>query len=202
MTVEAPIAFLPSLGFVTPKLFSKVLTNERLRIEISRIPGILGLEGYGIAAGCHADLVLLHARDAVEAIRLRAARLAVIRRGASSHALRRPRRRCSCPGGRPRWICACRDADPALRYRPAPYPSRGSAGARAGTERAGEKRGGDRHERNYPTSLLDHEHGGHCCQRGGRAPAIGAGAGRAAQVRAREGGYLARAALEALRAGR
>jgi cytosine/creatinine deaminase len=42
---------------------------------------ILGLDGYGIAPGCHADLVLLQARDAVEAIRLRAARLAVIRRG-------------------------------------------------------------------------------------------------------------------------
>jgi cytosine/creatinine deaminase len=42
---------------------------------------ILGLEGYGIASGCNADLVLLQARDPVEAIRLRAARLAVIRRG-------------------------------------------------------------------------------------------------------------------------
>ena len=40
-----------------------------------------GLEGYGIAPGCHADLVLLQARDPVEAIRLRATRLAVIRRG-------------------------------------------------------------------------------------------------------------------------
>ena len=42
---------------------------------------ILGLDGYGIEAGCHADLVLLQARDPVEAIRLRATRLAVIRRG-------------------------------------------------------------------------------------------------------------------------
>ena len=42
---------------------------------------LLGLEGYGIAPGCHADFVLLHARDPVEAIRLRAARLAVWRRG-------------------------------------------------------------------------------------------------------------------------
>ena len=43
--------------------------------------GILGLDGYGIAPGCRADLVLLDARDPVEAIRLRAARLAVIRAG-------------------------------------------------------------------------------------------------------------------------
>ncbi|MBI5926851.1 MAG: amidohydrolase family protein [Aquabacterium sp.] len=42
---------------------------------------ILGLDGYGLEPGCHADLVLLQARDPVEAIRLRANRLAVIRRG-------------------------------------------------------------------------------------------------------------------------
>jgi cytosine/creatinine deaminase len=49
---------------------------------VTRTPAsILGLDGYGIAPGCHADLVLLDARDPVEAIRLRAARLAVIRRG-------------------------------------------------------------------------------------------------------------------------
>ena len=42
---------------------------------------LLGLDGYGIAPGCHADLLLLHARDPVEAIRLRARRLKVWRRG-------------------------------------------------------------------------------------------------------------------------
>ena len=42
---------------------------------------ILQLEGYGIEPGCHADFVLLQARDPVEAIRLRATRLAVYRRG-------------------------------------------------------------------------------------------------------------------------
>lgn len=42
---------------------------------------ILGLDGYGIAPGCHADLVLLDAGSTVEAIRLRAARRVVIRRG-------------------------------------------------------------------------------------------------------------------------
>jgi cytosine deaminase len=42
---------------------------------------ILGLEGYGVAPGCKADLVLLQARDPVEAIRLRATRLTVIRAG-------------------------------------------------------------------------------------------------------------------------
>jgi cytosine deaminase len=42
----------------------------------------MGLEGYGIAPGCHADFVLLQARSPVEAIRIRATRLAVVRRGA------------------------------------------------------------------------------------------------------------------------
>jgi len=42
---------------------------------------ILGLPGYGIEVGAHADFVLLQARDPVEAIRLRAARLVVVRRG-------------------------------------------------------------------------------------------------------------------------
>ena len=42
----------------------------------------LGLDDYGIDVGKHADFVLLQARSPVEAIRLRAARLAVVRRGA------------------------------------------------------------------------------------------------------------------------
>jgi len=42
---------------------------------------ILHLDGYGIEPGCRADCVLLQARDPVDAIRLRAARLAVIRAG-------------------------------------------------------------------------------------------------------------------------
>ena len=42
---------------------------------------ILGLEGYGLDVGCRADLVLLQAGDPVEAIRLRAARLLVMRGG-------------------------------------------------------------------------------------------------------------------------
>jgi len=41
----------------------------------------LHLDGYGLAPGCWADMVLLQAESAVDAIRLRPARLAVIRRG-------------------------------------------------------------------------------------------------------------------------
>jgi cytosine deaminase len=42
---------------------------------------ILGLQGYGVAPGCYADLVLLDAGSPAEAIRLRAARRLVLRRG-------------------------------------------------------------------------------------------------------------------------
>ena len=42
---------------------------------------VLGLDDYGLAVGARADFVLLQARDPVEAIRLRASRLIVVRRG-------------------------------------------------------------------------------------------------------------------------
>jgi len=42
---------------------------------------IMGLEGYGLEKGCKANMVLLQAKDPIEAIRLRATRLAVIRAG-------------------------------------------------------------------------------------------------------------------------
>ena len=42
---------------------------------------ILGLDGYGLTPGCHADLVILDAADPIDAIRLRAVRRYVIRRG-------------------------------------------------------------------------------------------------------------------------
>ena len=42
---------------------------------------ILGLDGYGLEPGCRADFVLLQARSTIEAIRLRAPRLLVVRGG-------------------------------------------------------------------------------------------------------------------------
>ena len=49
---------------------------------ITEVPAaILGLEGYGLEKGCNADLVILQAKDPVEALRLKANRLFVIRRG-------------------------------------------------------------------------------------------------------------------------
>jgi cytosine deaminase len=42
---------------------------------------IMHLDGYGLEVGCNADMVVLQAHDPIEAIRLRARRLFVIRRG-------------------------------------------------------------------------------------------------------------------------
>ncbi len=42
---------------------------------------VLGLEKYGLEPGCHADMVILQAGDLQEALRLKPARLFVIRRG-------------------------------------------------------------------------------------------------------------------------
>ncbi|MDB2600964.1 amidohydrolase family protein, partial [Amylibacter sp.] len=42
---------------------------------------IMGLEGYGLKRGCKADMVILQANDKIDAIRLRANRLFVIRAG-------------------------------------------------------------------------------------------------------------------------
>ena len=42
---------------------------------------VLGLEGYGLEPGCHADMVILQAANPHEALRLKPARLFVIRRG-------------------------------------------------------------------------------------------------------------------------
>ena len=41
----------------------------------------MGLEGYGLKVGAFADMVLLQAADPIEAVRMRATRLAVVRRG-------------------------------------------------------------------------------------------------------------------------
>ena len=55
---------------------------HRCFLAVTETPArILGLEGYGLEPGCHADLVLLDAGSTVEAIRLRAARRVVVRRG-------------------------------------------------------------------------------------------------------------------------
>jgi len=42
---------------------------------------VMGLEDYGLKVGAYADMVVLQAADPIEAVRMRAPRLTVIRRG-------------------------------------------------------------------------------------------------------------------------
>jgi len=69
------------MGLHVAQMTSQDAMRACFRAVTETPAAILGLEGYGIAPDCHADLVLLQARDPIEAIRLRATRLAVIRRG-------------------------------------------------------------------------------------------------------------------------
>ncbi|MEO8245065.1 MAG: amidohydrolase family protein [bacterium] len=56
----------------------KVRIFDALTVNSART---MGLQGYGLAKGCHADLVVLQARDPAEALRLKPVRLVVVRRG-------------------------------------------------------------------------------------------------------------------------
>jgi cytosine deaminase len=69
---------------------------------------ILGLEGYGIAPGCRADLVVLEAGDPIEALRLRATRL-LVRRGGRVIARRRPSPPWTCPAAESGILLSRRD---------------------------------------------------------------------------------------------
>jgi len=65
----------------------------------TRGAAVMGLEGYGLEPGCHADFVVLQAADPIEALRLKPTRLYVIRRGRVVAASRPAVSRLSLPGG-------------------------------------------------------------------------------------------------------
>jgi cytosine deaminase len=70
-----------SMGLHVAQMTGQAAMRNCFAAVTSNPAEILGLHGYGIAPGCFADMVLLQAADPVEAIRLRATRLKVIRRG-------------------------------------------------------------------------------------------------------------------------
>ena len=70
-----------SMGLHVAQMTSQAATRQCFDAVTVNAASILGMEGYGLAKGCKADFVLLHARDPAEAIRLRATRLRVYRRG-------------------------------------------------------------------------------------------------------------------------
>ncbi|WP_349358844.1 amidohydrolase family protein [Stappia sp.] len=70
-----------SMGLHVAQMMSRGAMRDAFACVTTHPATILGLEGYGLAPGCNADFVLLQAADPIEAIRLRARRLAVVRRG-------------------------------------------------------------------------------------------------------------------------
>lgn len=69
------------MGLHVAQMTSQAAMRQCFEAVTTTPARILGLQGHGLAVGCNADLVVLQARDPVEAIRLRATRLHVIRRG-------------------------------------------------------------------------------------------------------------------------
>jgi cytosine deaminase len=71
-----------SMGLHVAQMTSQPAMQQCFDAVTTNPARILHLEGYGLEKGCHADLVLLQAQNPIEAIRLKATRLKVWRRGA------------------------------------------------------------------------------------------------------------------------
>jgi cytosine/creatinine deaminase len=69
------------MGLHVAQMTSQAAMRQCFEAVTTHPAQLMHLPGYGLQAGCNADLVLLQARDPVEAIRLRATRLKVWRRG-------------------------------------------------------------------------------------------------------------------------
>ncbi|MEH3148428.1 MAG: amidohydrolase family protein [Methylobacterium frigidaeris] len=69
------------MGLHVAQTTSRDAMREAFEAVTTRAAVVMGLEDYGLHVGAHGDLVLLQARDPIEAIRLRPPRLAVVRRG-------------------------------------------------------------------------------------------------------------------------
>ena len=78
---SADMLEVAGMGLHVAQMTSQAAMRQCFDAVTTRPAGILHLEGYGLEPGCHADFLLLQAQDPIEAIRLRATRLAVYRRG-------------------------------------------------------------------------------------------------------------------------
>jgi cytosine/creatinine deaminase len=70
-----------SMGLHVAQMTSQAAMQKCFDAVTKNPARILHLEGYGLEAGCQADLVLLQAHNPIEAIRLKATRLKVWRKG-------------------------------------------------------------------------------------------------------------------------
>ena len=78
---KADMLDVASMGLHVAQMTGQDAMRQCYRAVTETPARLLGLDGYGLAVGCHADMVLLQAGDPVEALRLRPARLKVWRRG-------------------------------------------------------------------------------------------------------------------------
>lgn len=69
------------MGLHVAQMTSQTAMRQCFDAVTTNAANVMQLEGYGLHAGCNADFVVLQARDPAEAIRLRATRLKVFRRG-------------------------------------------------------------------------------------------------------------------------
>ena len=78
---SADMLEVASMGLHVAQMTSQSAMRQCFDAVTTNAARILHLEGYGLDVGCHADMVLLQAGDPIEALRLRATRLKVWRRG-------------------------------------------------------------------------------------------------------------------------
>ena len=69
------------MGLHVGQMTSQAGMRQCFEMVTTHAAKAMRLDGYGLDVGCNADFVLLQARDVIEAIRLRATRLKVFRRG-------------------------------------------------------------------------------------------------------------------------
>lgn len=70
------------MGLHVAQMTSQAAMRQCFDAVTTNAAKVMHLPGYGLAVGCDASFVLLQARDPVEAIRLRANRLKVWKKGA------------------------------------------------------------------------------------------------------------------------
>lgn len=78
---QADMLEVANMGLHVAQMTSRAAMRQCFEAVTTGPAKILNLEGYGLDVGCKADMVLLQADDAIEAIRLKATRLAVIKGG-------------------------------------------------------------------------------------------------------------------------
>lgn len=78
---QADMLEVASMGLHVAQMTSRDAMRQCFDAVTTGPARIMHLEGYGVAVGCKADMVLLQAADTIEAIRLKATRIAVIKGG-------------------------------------------------------------------------------------------------------------------------